>query len=278
MNAIAVVDKPGGLTSHDVVARIRRIYNIRRVGHAGTLDPIATGVLPVFLGRATRACEFAAADNKVYSARLLLGVSTDTQDITGEIISKKPVDVSRDEVESAARRFLGEIRQIPPMYSAIKVNGQKLYELARQGVEIKREPRSVKIHEISVSRVDEARYDLTVSCSKGTYIRALCADIGDALGCGGTMEALRRIRSGVFGIEQARTLERISENPRTDCYRWIIYSVNIRALRLMKYSKKRRETAHPCRLTRSPAKHTGFIRKKASFLCSPVARKTILKP
>ena len=181
MNGIIVVNKPQGFTSHDVVAKLRGILKTRRIGHSGTLDPMATGVLPVFVGRATRACEFATADSKTYRAEMLLGVDTDTQDITGKILKECPVDVDKTKLDAVLPRFLGEISQIPPMYSAIKVDGKKLYELARQGVEIERKPRQVVIHSISAEFIGENKVALEATVSKGTYIRTICRDIGEAI-------------------------------------------------------------------------------------------------
>lgn len=209
MNGIIIVDKPAGFTSHDVVAKLRRICGTRRVGHSGTLDPMATGVLPIFVGRATRACEFAEGDSKVYTARLLLGVVTDTQDITGTVLSECTPDVTEQQVLSACAAFVGDIQQTPPMYSAVKVNGKRLYSLARQGVEVERKARRICIRSIGVKRVSPCRYDLDVHCSKGTYIRTLCHDIGAFLGCGGTMEALRRTAAGGFTLSDAHTLEEL---------------------------------------------------------------------
>ncbi len=213
MNGIAVVDKPAGMTSHDVVARLRRIYNTRRVGHSGTLDPLATGVLPVFVGRATRACEFALCDDKIYCARLRLGITTDTQDITGEVIETRNVTVAPSDVEKACAKFVGKIKQTPPMYSAIKVNGVPLYKLARDGKEIERAPREITISKIDVAYIEGNEYDLTVSCGSGTYIRTLINDIGEDLGCGATMTELRRLRAGMFDISSAKTIEELEKSP-----------------------------------------------------------------
>ncbi len=213
MNGIVIVDKPEGMTSHDVVARMRRIFGTRRVGHSGTLDPMATGVLPVFVGRATRACEFALCDEKAYTARFRLGVTTDTQDITGQVLRERPVTVSPDEVIAACGRFRGEIMQTPPMYSALKVDGVPLYKLAREGKSIERATRKITIHAIEARHLDGCEYEISVSCSKGTYIRTLVYDIGEALGCGAAMTALRRTKSGIFTIDRARTIEEIETEP-----------------------------------------------------------------
>lgn len=209
MNGIILVDKPCGWTSHDVVGKLRGILRERRIGHSGTLDPMATGLLVVFAGRATRAVEFAEADSKEYIAGLRLGVSTDTQDTTGNVLNICEALPSKDELIAAANGFLGEISQIPPMYSAIKINGKKLYELARRGEIVERSPRKVTISKLELVGEDKSDYILDIHCSKGTYIRTLCSDIGDKLGCGGCMSSLRRVKAGVFSITQAHTMEQI---------------------------------------------------------------------
>ena len=211
-NGILVIDKPRDWTSHDVVAKLRGILRERRIGHAGTLDPMATGVLPVFVGRATRAVEFASEREKEYIAGLRLGTVTDTQDVTGTVLETHPVTVTSFDLEAVLDRFRGEIAQIPPMYSAIKKQGKKLYELARRGVEVEREPRPITIYELELlEQVSETDFTLRVLCSKGTYVRTLCHDIGRALGCGGTLYSLRRTRSAGFGLDQAMTLEQVAE-------------------------------------------------------------------
>ena len=211
-SGIIVIDKPMDWTSHDVVARLRRLLGERRIGHGGTLDPMATGVLPVFVGRATRAVEFVMDGDKEYIAHLRLGVTTDTQDTTGTVLHTHPVTADRDAVEEVLSSFRGEITQLPPMYSAVKQKGKKLYELARSGTEVERTPRKVTIHDLRLlEQVDCATYRLQVVCSKGTYIRTLCHDIGEALGCGGAMSALRRTRSAQFTLEQAVSLEAVSQ-------------------------------------------------------------------
>ena len=209
LNGIILVDKPSDWTSHDVVSKLRGILHERRIGHSGTLDPLATGLLVVFVGRATRAVEFAEADSKEYIAELRLGVSTDTQDITGNTLKSSNSLPSRAELEQALGAFKGEISQIPPMYSAIKVGGKKLYELARQGESVERKPRKITIDMLDIIGENDGDYILDIVCSKGTYIRTLCNDIGDALGCGGCMSSLRRVKAGVFSIEQAYTIDEI---------------------------------------------------------------------
>ena len=283
-NGILIVDKPAGWTSQDVAAKLRGVFHEKRVGHGGTLDPMATGVLPIFLGRATRAVPFFEHADKVYEATLRLGLVTDTQDITGRTLEEHPVNVTQEQLEAALAQFRGEIQQIPPMYSAIKVNGQKLYALARQGKEIERAPRPVTIYELTlvgavsqgissgsqiedlgrhlIGRPPEASgnrqeasgdggcgsfdsglclrsgrpdgrdehcssadkqclslhtdVQLRVHCSKGTYVRTLCHDIGAALGCGGCMAALQRTRAGRYGIDQAHSLDEILADPNPE--------------------------------------------------------------
>lgn len=218
MNGIVIVDKPQGWTSQDVTARLRRVYATRRIGHGGTLDPMATGVLPVFVGRATRGVEFFEHAEKTYETVLLLGRTTDTQDVTGATLAEKAVHLSPADIEKVLPRFRGNILQVPPMYSALKVNGRKLYELARKGQEVERQPRPITVFELTNLGFDGTRLSLRVRCSKGTYIRTLCQDIGDALGCGGCMEALRRVRAGEYGIEDAVPLEQLLESETPERY------------------------------------------------------------
>ena len=218
MNGIVIVDKPQGWTSQDVTARLRRVYATRRIGHGGTLDPMATGVLPVFVGRATRGVEFFEHAEKTYETVLLLGRTTDTQDVTGTVLAEKTVRLSPADIENVLPRFRGDILQVPPMYSALKVNGKKLYELARKGQEVERQPRPITVFELTNLGFDGIRLSLRVKCSKGTYIRTLCQDIGEALGCGGCMEALRRVRAGEYGIEDAVPLEKLLESETPERY------------------------------------------------------------
>ena len=218
MNGIVIVDKPQGWTSQDVTARLRRVYATRRIGHGGTLDPMATGVLPVFVGRATRGVEFFEHAEKTYETVLLLGRTTDTQDVTGTVLAEKTVRLSPADIENVLPRFRGDILQVPPMYSALKVNGKKLYELARKGQEVERQPRPITVFELTNLGFDGTRLSLRVRCSKGTYIRTLCQDIGEALGCGGCMEALRRGRAGEYGIEDAVPLEQLLESETPEQY------------------------------------------------------------
>lgn len=200
MTGIILVDKPEGWTSHDAVAKLRGVLGESRIGHGGTLDPLATGLLPVFVGRATRAVEFSVAVDKEYVAGLRLGMTTDTQDITGEQLTSCEASVSDEQLRAALLRFTGEQMQIPPMYSAIKVGGKRLYELARSGIEVERQPRPINVRSIELAGCVNGEYYLRIVCSKGTYVRTLCADIGEYLGCGGAMSSLRRTRVGTFGI------------------------------------------------------------------------------
>ena len=207
-NGIVIIDKPADWTSMDVCAKIRGILHEKRVGHGGTLDPMATGVLPVFVGQATRAVEFAENSRKEYVAGLRLGQVTDTQDVSGETLETRPVTATRADVEAALLHFMGDIDQIPPMYSAIKINGQKLYDLARKGKEVERKPRRITIYELELLECfSETDYLLRCVCSKGTYIRTLCHDIGQKLGCGGTLYSLRRTMAAGYTLADAVTLE-----------------------------------------------------------------------
>lgn len=218
MNGIVIVDKPAGWTSQDVTARLRRVFGTRRIGHGGTLDPMATGVLPVFVGRATRGVEFFEHADKCYETLLLPGLVTDTEDSTGRVLSRQSATVTREQLEQVLPRFRGEILQVPPMYSALKVDGRKLYELARQGREIPREPRPVTIHQLTLLGFEADGILLRVHCSKGTYIRTLCKDIGDALGCGGCMGRLRRIQAGEYTLADAVPLDTLMEAEHPERY------------------------------------------------------------
>lgn len=217
MDGIVIIDKPEGWTSQDVVSKLRGVLKTRRIGHGGTLDPMATGVLPVFVGRGTRAVEFFEHAEKTYEALLCLGIATDTEDITGTVLEEKEVNITESQFLAALEQFRGEIQQIPPMYSAIKLNGQKLCDLARKGREVERQPRTITIHHLECLEFAGNTAKLLVHCSKGTYIRTLCKDIGQALGCGGCMESLRRVTAGEYTIEKAVPLQTLidSENPET---------------------------------------------------------------
>jgi len=213
-SGIIIIDKPAGWTSMDVCAKLRGVFHEKRVGHGGTLDPMATGVLPVFIGRATRAVEFADKSDKEYIAGLKLGVITNTQDTSGEVLEERPVNVAPEELEAALEKFRGDILQVPPMYSAIKINGKKLYELARKGREVERPARPVSIKALElVEKQGEDLYIIRIRSSKGTYVRTLCHDIGQALGCGGCMSSLRRTMAAGFALRDARTLEEVRNAP-----------------------------------------------------------------
>ena len=215
MNGIVIVDKPQGWTSQDVTARLRRVFNTRRIGHGGTLDPMATGVLPVFVGRATRGVEFFEHAEKTYETVLRLGLTTDTEDISGNVLTECDAFVTGEQLEAVLEKFRGEILQVPPMYSALKINGQKLVDLARKGRVVERQPRPITIHELTLLGMEAEGIRLRVRCSKGTYIRTLCKDIGEALGCGGCMAELRRVSAGEYTIEEAVPLQQLldCENP-----------------------------------------------------------------
>ena len=218
MDGIVIVDKPQDWTSQDVTARLRRVFNTRRIGHGGTLDPMATGVLPVFVGRATRGVEFFEHAEKTYETVLRLGLTTDTEDITGTVLTEMPVSVTDEQVEAALAVFRGQIMQIPPMYSALKVNGQKLCDLARKGKTVERQPRPITIHELTLLERTENTLRLRVRCSKGTYIRTLCKDIGEELGCGGCMESLRRVSAGEYAIDEAVPLQELLDTGEPEKY------------------------------------------------------------
>ena len=209
-SGILVVEKPAGWTSMDVCAKLRGVFHEKRVGHGGTLDPMATGVLPVFVGRATRGVEFLEKADKEYIAGLKLGLTTNTQDVTGEVLETRPVQTGREQLEVALEKFRGDILQVPPMYSAIKIKGKKLYELARKGREVERPARPVTIKALELlDQQGEDLYIIRVRCTKGTYIRTLCHDIGQALGCGGCMASLRRTGAASFTLEDALSMERL---------------------------------------------------------------------
>ena len=210
---ILIVDKPADWTSQDVVSKLRGVFHEKRIGHGGTLDPMATGVLPIFVGRATRAVEFFESAEKEYIAGLRLGVVTDTQDTTGTVLAQAPVTVTREEVAAALSTFLGAQQQLPPMYSAVKIGGQKLYELARKGREVARKPRDIVLHQLELLDGAGEHYTFRVRCSKGTYVRTLCHDLGQKLGCGGCMESLRRTAAGCYTLDQAVPLAEVVAHP-----------------------------------------------------------------
>ena len=218
MNGIVIVDKPQDWTSQDVTARLRRVFNTRRIGHGGTLDPMATGVLPVFVDRATRGVEFFEHAEKTYEATLRLGIATDTEDIWGKVLEEKEVHISETEFLGILPRFRGKIMQVPPMYSALKIGGQKLVDLARKGKTVERQPREIEIFELTPLEFSGNTAKLRVRCSKGTYIRTLCKDIGEALGCGGCMAALRRVQAGEYTIAEAVPLAVLLEAENPEIY------------------------------------------------------------
>ena len=270
MNGILLIDKPAGWTSSDVVAKLRGVLHEKRVGHSGTLDPMATGLLVLFVGRATRAVSFAEAQDKVYRASLRLGLATDTQDITGNPIGGTPRAVSCEELEAALARFRGEIMQLPPMYSAIKVKGQKLYEIARRGGEVEREKRPVTIHALDVLGEEDGDWLLRAHCSKGTYVRTLCHDIGEVLGCGGCMSALRRERAGCFQLSDAHTIEEVIAAAEAGCAEALLLPLDrlfaqYPALRVGAAGEKKVRCGNPLP-TRTPAGDYRLYSESGEFL------------
>lgn len=211
LSGLVIINKEEGITSQGVVNRVKRIFGVSKAGHTGTLDPMATGVLPVLVGRGVKASEFMLTSEKHYGATLLLGITTDTEDVTGEVLTECEVNLTEEEVLTAISRFVGEIMQTPPMYSALKVGGKKLCDLARRGEVIEREARPVTIHSIKAERINDREYYLDVVCSKGTYIRTLCADIGASLGVGGAMKTLKRLTASGYSIDEAKTLTELEE-------------------------------------------------------------------
>lgn len=207
MNGVVIVDKPAGITSHDVVDRVRKLLGEKKAGHTGTLDPMATGVLPVCIGEATKLASFLTGDDKVYEVTMRLGVRTDTQDMTGQVLAEQEPRVTEADVREALEAFSGTITQVPPQYSAVKVRGKALYKWARKGVRVDPPARQVEIRAIRVLGVEMPRVRFDVTCSKGTYVRTLCADVGERLGCGAALETLRRTASGAFRLQDAVPLE-----------------------------------------------------------------------
>ena len=208
---VLIINKPQGPTSHDIVNKVRRLYSTKKVGHTGTLDPMATGVLVVLIGRAAKACEYSLSDRKIYTATLRLGIETDTEDTTGNILKEYPVTVNEKDVKDVLSGFKGRIKQTPPMYSALKVGGKKLCDIAREGGTVEREAREIEVYSISAEHIEGNDYKLEVECSAGTYIRTLCADIGKALGCGGAMASLERSAACGFPISEAHTIDEIEQ-------------------------------------------------------------------
>ena len=216
-DGVLLVDKPKGLTSHDVVDRLRRHFGFKKVGHCGTLDPAATGLLVIVLERATKLQDHLMADDKTYEGTMLLGVATDSQDADGEVTAEKPVPpLTVEDLERVFDRFRGDIQQVPPMVSALKHKGQPLYKLARKGKTVEREPRAVHIYDFRLLALDSPRVQFRVTCTKGTYVRTLCADIGDIVGCGAHLAELRRLRSGKFDVQEARTLDQLLVSSRDE--------------------------------------------------------------
>ena len=239
-DGILIIDKPAGWTSMDVCAKLRGIYKEKRVGHAGTLDPMATGVLPVFIGKATKAVSFAEDGEKEYIAGLKLGLVTNTQDTTGETLQESPVNVTAEDLRAVLPRFTGELLQLPPMFSAIKKDGKKLYELARKGQEVERKRRAITIFELELlEQTGEDTFLLRVRCSKGTYVRTLCHDIGEALGCGGCMCSLRRTMAAGFLLEESVTLEQAQAEKEALLLPLDAYFRNFPALTLNDFQQRR---------------------------------------
>ena len=228
MNGILIVNKEAGFTSFDVIAKLRGILGMKKIGHTGTLDPMATGVLPVLLGNATRISDYLTDYQKCYIAGVKLGITTDTEDITGTVLSERPVNVTEDALQKVIPSFLGDIMQLTPMYSARKVNGQKLVDLARKGISVEREKKPVCIKELTVSHFSQAdgTFTMKVLCSKGTYVRTLCHDIGEALGCGACMTSLQRVRTGQYEIAEAHTLSEIEEAKKAGRIEELVYATD----------------------------------------------------
>lgn len=212
MKGVVIVDKPAGITSHDAVDRVRKLLGERKAGHTGTLDPMATGVLPVCVGEATKIASFLTGDDKVYEATMRLGVRTDTLDMTGQVLTEQEPRATDADVKAVLAAFTGTITQVPPQYSAVKVRGKALYKWARKGIRVEPPPREVQIREILLQGIELPRVRFTVTCSKGTYVRTLCADMGDRLGCGAALEQLRRTRSGIFRLQDAVRLDGESDD------------------------------------------------------------------
>lgn len=265
ISGILLLDKDEGWTSQDCVSKLRGILGERRIGHAGTLDPLATGLLVVLVGRATRAASFAEAETKEYIAAFRPGIVTDTQDITGNLLRSSDVVPSEEDVRAALPRFTGELSQLPPMYSAIKIHGQKLYDIARRGGEVERTPRPVTVYSIDYLERRDADHMLRIRCSKGTYIRTLCHDLGEYLGCGGCMAALRRTRSGSFSVENARRIAALSRADRGTLLPTDTLFSDAAALTLSAAQEKRCRCGNPFR-TDAPDGDTRFYSETGEFL------------
>ena len=265
VNGILLLDKDEGWTSQDCVSKLRGILGERRIGHAGTLDPLATGLLVVLVGRATRAAAFAEAETKEYVAAFRPGIVTDTQDITGNLLRSWDVFPSEEDVRAALPRFTGEIEQIPPRYRAIKINGRKLYDIARRGGEVEREARRITIHSIDYLGQKNGDHMLRIRCSKGTYIRTLCHDLGEYLGCGGCMAALRRTRSGNFSVENARRIGELTRADRDTLLPADTLFSAATSLTLTAAQEKRCRCGNPFR-TDAPDGETRFYSENGEFL------------
>ena len=277
MNGIVIVDKPSGWTSQDVTARLRRVFGTRRIGHGGTLDPMATGVLPVFVGRATRGVEFFEHAEKGYEALLVPGLTTDTEDTTGTVLTQQEVSITEEQIEAVLPKFRGDILQVPPMYSALKVNGQKLYDLARKGREVPREPRPITISELTFLGFEDGNLLLRVQCSKGTYIRTLCKDIGQALGCGGCMGRLRRIRAGEYTLKDAVSLETLLNAEHPEQYLLPVDSMfsNYPAVKLTPNQEKRCRNGNAFSVSLAPGTYRAYSQNGEFLMLARVEQGTM---
>lgn len=277
MNGIVIVDKPSGWTSQDVTARLRRVFGTRRIGHGGTLDPMATGVLPVFVGRATRGVEFFEHAQKGYETLLVPGLTTDTEDTTGTVLTQQEVSITKEQIEAVLPKFRGDILQVPPMYSALKVNGQKLYDLARKGKEVPREPRPITISELTFLGFEDGNLLLRVQCSKGTYIRTLCKDIGQALGCGGCMGRLRRIRAGEYTLQNAVPLETLLNAEHPEQYLLPVDSMfsNYPAVKLTPNQEKRCRNGNAFSVPLAPGTYRAYSQNGEFLMLAKVEQGTM---
>ena len=277
MNGIVIVDKPSGWTSQDVTARLRRVFGTRRIGHGGTLDPMATGVLPVFVGRATRGVEFFEHAEKGYEALLVPGLTTDTEDTTGTVLTQQEVSITEEQIQAVLPAFRGDILQVPPMYSALKVNGQKLYDLARKGKEVPREPRPITISELTFLGFEDGNLLLRVQCSKGTYIRTLCKDIGQALGCGGCMGRLRRIRAGEYTLKDAVSLETLLNAEHPEQYLLPVDSMfsNYPAVKLTPNQEKRCRNGNAFSVSLAPGTYRAYSQNGEFLMLARVEQGTM---
>ena len=277
MNGIVIVDKPSGWTSQDVTARLRRVFGTRRIGHGGTLDPMATGVLPVFVGRATRGVEFFEHAEKGYEALLVPGLTTDTEDTTGTVLTQQEVSITEEQIQAVLPAFRGDILQVPPMYSALKVNGQKLYDLARKVKEVPREPRPITISELTFLGFEDGNLLLRVQCSKGTYIRTLCKDIGQALGCGGCMGRLRRIRAGEYTLKDAVSLETLLNAEHPEQYLLPVDSMfsNYPAVKLTPNQEKRCRNGNAFSVSLAPGTYRAYSQNGEFLMLARVEQGTM---